>query len=121
MARMATNREATTRASSSAKFSTVVSRPCPPGSFFAIAELTSAILSPLAGAGMTYAATATYDSAVATATASAWNATVAPAAGNGTALIAGPNQVVVAPMKGDLRMVPFSALRTSTATTRWHC
>jgi hypothetical protein len=54
-----------------------------------------------AATGTNYTATATYDTAYATATAG-------PAVGNATALIAGPNQVVVAPIKGDLRMVPFS-------------
>lgn len=33
---------------------------------------------------------------------------VAPPAANGTVLVAGPGQVVVAPIKGDLRFVPFA-------------
>ncbi|ORY89256.1 hypothetical protein BCR35DRAFT_323870 [Leucosporidium creatinivorum] len=74
------------------------------------------------GGGMTYAAAATATGYTATGTYSSANATAtaAPAvAGNGTALIAGPNQVVVAPVKGDLRMVPFNINVKKGVTIEW--
>jgi hypothetical protein len=59
--------------------------------------------------GMAYTSTATATATAASETVSA-SATAAAAAVSGTPLVAQAGQVVVAPIKGDLRMVPFSAL-----------
>lgn len=45
-------------------------------------------------------------------------AEVAPPAAEGTVLVAGPGQVVVAPIKGDLRFVPF-AIEGSSVEYVW--